>query len=276
MPDPLSLIAASAAIGGAAGKFVEKAWDSGDKWISSYFENHQEQAKQKAATNSLEFLNDLAIRIKTLEETNQVSKERIVESQEQPDFSVILQKALLSAAQTESRDKHQLLSRLVSERIKSKPESLMALASKMAVDAISYTTSNQLKILGLVSNILYISPDQNLSEQQYTGWLEARLGPFIGTEASNLDYIHLESLSCLKFESFITRDLNQSLNGKVKTAFNYDMFKATPLGIYLVDVWENKNMKSTQLTSVGQIIGVLVSDQLTNSTTNMQGWECAN
>ena len=276
MPDPLSLIAAGAAIGGAAGKFVEKAWDSGDKWISSYFENHQEQAKQRAAANSLEFLNDLATRIKTLEETSQVSKERIIESQEQPDFSVILQKALLSAAQTESKDKHQLLSRLVSERIKSKPESLMALASKMAVDAISYTTSNQLRILGLVSNILYISPDQNLSEQQYIGWLNARLGAFIGTEASNLDYIHLESLSCLKFESFITRDLNQSLSEKVKAEFNYEIFKATPLGVYLADVWENKNLKSTQLTSVGQIIGVLVSDQLTNSTTNMQGWECAN
>lgn len=33
MTDPLSLIAVGAAVGGAAGKFVEKAWDSGEKWL---------------------------------------------------------------------------------------------------------------------------------------------------------------------------------------------------------------------------------------------------
>jgi hypothetical protein len=35
MPDPVSMIALGAAIGGAAGKFVEKAWDSGEKWAAS-------------------------------------------------------------------------------------------------------------------------------------------------------------------------------------------------------------------------------------------------
>ncbi len=29
--EPLSIIAIGAAVGGAAGKFVEKAWDSGEK-----------------------------------------------------------------------------------------------------------------------------------------------------------------------------------------------------------------------------------------------------
>ena len=48
MPEPLSLIALGAAIGGGAGKFVEKAWDSGEKWIVSYFANHQEKAREKA------------------------------------------------------------------------------------------------------------------------------------------------------------------------------------------------------------------------------------
>ncbi len=48
MPDPLSLVALGAAIGGGAGKFVEKAWDSGEKWIVSYFANHQEKAREKA------------------------------------------------------------------------------------------------------------------------------------------------------------------------------------------------------------------------------------
>jgi len=43
MVDPTSIII-GAAIGGAAGKFVEKAWNLGEKWISSYFKTtHQKQ-----------------------------------------------------------------------------------------------------------------------------------------------------------------------------------------------------------------------------------------
>ncbi|MGO9147025.1 MAG: hypothetical protein ACLQDF_11710 [Desulfomonilia bacterium] len=48
MPEPISMIAVGAAIGGAAGKFVEKAWDSGEKWLSNYFENHRPKAQDKA------------------------------------------------------------------------------------------------------------------------------------------------------------------------------------------------------------------------------------
>ena len=60
MTDPLSLIALSAAVGRAAGKFVEKAWDSGEKWIASYFANHHGKSQEKAKENSLSFLTDLA------------------------------------------------------------------------------------------------------------------------------------------------------------------------------------------------------------------------
>ena len=146
MTDPLSLLALGAAVGGAAGKFVEKAWDSGEKWIQSYFENHHVKAQEKAKENTLSFLTNLAQRVEMLENGKMVSPEQISSSQEHPDFSVVLQKAMISASQTESKEKHQLLSRLVAERIKAAPESLMALTSKMACDAISYTTSNQLVI----------------------------------------------------------------------------------------------------------------------------------
>jgi hypothetical protein len=43
--EPLSIIAIGAAIGGAAGKFVEKAWDSGEKWIQTYFKNHNKASQ---------------------------------------------------------------------------------------------------------------------------------------------------------------------------------------------------------------------------------------
>ena len=55
--EPLSLVAISAAAGGIAGKFVEKVWDSGEKWIQSYFKDHKQNAQVAATENSLDFLN---------------------------------------------------------------------------------------------------------------------------------------------------------------------------------------------------------------------------
>lgn len=276
MADSLYLIAITSGIGGAIGggasKFVKKAWDSGEKWIASYFNNHQEKAKEKAISNSIAFLNDLAKRISKLEDTNQVSKEQIVAALEQPDFSVTLQKAMLSAAQTENSDKHQLLSRLIAERIKSKPESIMALASKLATEAISFTTPNQLRILGLTDLILHISLP-NIPEQQFTDWLQFALKPFLTVKAGKLDYLHLESLSCLKYNDFLIGDLQKCLNGKLSGTFDYEQFIMTDSGLFLEDIWSKQKLNSVQLTSIGQILGAMIFDQLCKTNTNMTGWE---
>jgi len=273
MPDPVSWIALGAAIGGAAGKFVERAWDSGEKWISSYFANHHEKAKARAKENTISFLNDLAMRIESLEESKRVTVEQISSAQEHPDFSVALQKAMISASQTESKEKHQLLSRLVTERIKATPESLIALASKLACDAISYTNSNQLKTLGLLINLLYVISDQDLTEEQYIEWLQLRINPFMGLQIRVIDLDHLESLSCLNFIPSITHDLKKTLAEKNKGKFNYAIFKVTPLGKFLTDIWENQHLRSTTLTSIGKIIGVMVTDQIAGTATKMDGWE---
>jgi len=74
MSDPLSLVALGAAIGGAAGKFTEKAWDSGQRWLKTYFANHGKKAQLKAKENSLEFLKELAERVKKLEDEHVVNK----------------------------------------------------------------------------------------------------------------------------------------------------------------------------------------------------------
>jgi len=39
--DPVSIAVTSAAIGGVAGKFVEKAWNLGEKWITEYFKSQR-------------------------------------------------------------------------------------------------------------------------------------------------------------------------------------------------------------------------------------------
>ena len=79
MMDPGS-IAMGAAIGGVAAKFVDKAWNQGEKWITDYFKDHEPKAVERAQQNSLEFLNELAKRVKTLEEQGKQQKKVIEDS----------------------------------------------------------------------------------------------------------------------------------------------------------------------------------------------------
>jgi len=277
--EPLSIIAIGAAVGGAAGKFVEKAWDSGEKWIQSYFKDHKEVAQQKATDNTMDFLNELAQKVKQLEDSKQIPKDKIESAQDHPDFSAMLQKALLTSAQTDSKDKHIILARLVSERLKSEPESILALGSKMACDAISYATVNQLLILGLAVNFYGIRPNpfppigvNETNFQEYmNAWLTQRLKPYEKIEFKQIDIIHLESLSCLKVNTFIGRGLNDMFK-KENLVYDFEKMVDIQLREKMKKIW-NDGLQKIDLTTVGQIIGVSVSDLLTNTNTTFDGWE---
>ncbi len=271
MTDPLSLIAMGAAVGGAAGKFVEKAWDSGEKWITSYFADHRPKAIAQAQANSAEFLNELAKRVKSLEDQGTVSKEQIEVAQEHPDFSVALQKAMLTAAQTEDPQKHQLLARTLADRLGAKPEGMRAMASKLALDAIGYMTPAQLKLLGLIADLLYVNPNLPLLPQQYRQWFEARFAPYAVVSFSNLDLLHLESLSCLKHTPIISKDLAAILTQKNSGAFEPSMLES-PLGTHIKALWQ-QGLQAVDLSSVGQLVGVYVSDLLSGGNTSFTGWD---
>src|SRR5438094_9070456 len=105
MTDPLSLIALGAAVGGAAGKFVEKAWDSGEKWLGTYFANHRQKAQETARANAAGFLNNVAHEIDVRSRAGEIPAADLETAQDHPDFSAILQSALLTAAQTDDTDK---------------------------------------------------------------------------------------------------------------------------------------------------------------------------
>ncbi|MBP7233212.1 MAG: hypothetical protein KBA28_14910 [Syntrophaceae bacterium] len=277
--EPISLIALGAAVGGAAGKFVEKAWDSGEKWIQVYFKDHKEVAQQKAKENTIEFLNELVQKIKLLEESKQIPKEKIESAQDHPDFSAMLQKALLTSAQTESKDKHIILARLVSERLKSTPESILALGSKMACDAISYVTVNQLMILGLAVNFYSVRPNPypptGINDTNFQNWLDnwliKRLKPYQSIIFRQIDIVHLESLSCLKVNTFIGRSLNDMFK-KDNLTYDFDKIKDTSLRDSMKNIWSD-GLQKIDLTTVGQIIGVSVSDILSNTNTTFDGWD---
>jgi hypothetical protein len=279
--DPLSIVALSAAVGGATSKFIEKVWDCGEKWILSYMQNHREKALEKAKTNGLSFLNELAERVKKLEKSNAVTKEIIENALDHPDFSVLLQKALLASAQTDNKNKHIILACIVAERLKAEPESTFSLASKMACDAIACANTRQLKILGLLATIFFIRPTgtdvipNEAFDAYYQQWLISRFMPYRGLGVTQLDMMHLESLSCIKWDTIISRDLGTILSDTERSEykFNLDKFKATDIGSEIYKLWKDNKLESATLTSVGTIIGTFVSDILTGTTTTFRGWE---
>ncbi len=278
--EPLSLIALGAAIGGGTGKFVEKAWESGEKWIQSYFKDHKENAQKQASINSLDFLNELAHRVKQLEDEKKVSKEKIDQAQDHPDFSAFLQKALLTSAQTENKDKHKLLARLVSERLSAEPESVFSLASKMACDALSFISVNQILLLGLLTNLYTIRPSPfppvGLTPDNFQDWMDSwitkRLLPYKNLRIGNRDLTHLESLSCLKINHLIGRDLNQ-IYSFVDFKFDFNLLKTGELKENIKKLWNESELQAIDLTTTGEIIGVLSSDMISNTKTSFDGWE---
>src|SRR5438876_199300 len=170
MADPLSLIALGAAVGGAAGKFTEKAWDAGSRWLATFFAGHAETAKKAAQENAAAFLVDLTQRVKVLEEKSSVPRDVISAAQDHPQFSVVLQRAMIAAAQTDDSRKHSILSFLVTQRLANPQETTVAFASKLACDAVAHITACQLEYLGLGVVLDEIRPKVFLDAGPYQQW----------------------------------------------------------------------------------------------------------
>ena len=258
MSDPITIaVLAGAAAGGAAGKFTEIAIESGKNWIGKYFNNHQPKAQEKAEQNGFDFLIELGTRIKALEECNAVTQEKIEKIQEDPDFSAALQKALISSAQTENKEKHQVLAEILSQRLTVESESLVALTSKMALDVVSFLTPHQLNILKLTSLIYSIGPQNTLDPFSYETYLINTFTPYFDIKISSLDLMHLESLSCLKRNPMIGKDLRGILTNKnFGTSLSFGFYETEEYK-KLESIWQRK-LEHIELTSVGTLIAISV------------------
>lgn len=270
MVDPGS-IALGAAIGGATGKFVEKAWDSGERWLAKYFEGHGAEAKANAENNAQQFLRELAARVDAIEQTHAEHSDSIARAQEHPQFSATLHRAMISASLTESRDKHALLAQLVSERLTAEPESLLSLATAMATDAVGSLTRGQLRLLGLAASIGYVqSPYSDVP--QSVAFFQARISQFINVTPTDYDYLNLEAASCAQRSNFGGRNLTRLLNRGCHATVIDDAWESMPIWGRLLHIWNEKELKFLYLTTVGILIGTTVYDNETGHTTDKAVW----
>ena len=278
--DPFSIKIIKVAVGEMSGKLVEKAWDFGKKWLANYFKDHHPKAKEKARENALKFLENLAQRVHQLEEEikdNERIKQQIENALTDPDFSALLKDALITSSRTSNEEKRKILARIVSERLRCQSEGLVALTSTLACEAVKHLTSKQMRFLGATAFVYVLRPNQTPTEispvqfsQWYINWLSNFLSLHLPIESlTQLDFLHLESVSCLKYEPFINRDLKKILTPSTKSIDDWsfqDFVQNNPVGKQLYSLWQN-GMQQTTLTTTGQLIGIYVHDELTKTRT---------
>jgi hypothetical protein len=283
--DPVSIATIAGAAGGVAGKLIGKAWESGEKWLSTYFKDHQPKAQESAQKNALDFLNELSNRVHSIEEGVKNildAKKQIENALEDPDFSALLKDAIIGSSRTPSNEKHQLLARIVSERLLAKQESLVALAGNLACDAIPHLSSKHLRCLGIMTLVYSTRPDPYPPDIQsekfndwWVNWLERMLSPMMSIETMTpIDYTHLVSVSCITYDYIINRDLKKILSPHLNSALKWDADKFLAeftIGKKLLELWRD-SMEHAVPTSVGRLIGIYVRDLLEGTKTKIN-WD---
>ncbi len=283
--DPITIAAIGGVTGGAASKFVDRAWDCGEKWLSAYFQDHRPKAVQAAQANSMEFLKSLARRLDRLEQQSDENAAKINCSLDEPQFAVLLQKALIGSAKAGCAAKREALADLVAQRLLSEHESLFAVTSEIACDAITHCTFNQLGLLAFHTSLTAITPDWlNNAEldaaswwQAGAEWFEVRFNHFCDVKVKRYDVLHLEALSCLSFTSFVRYELTEILEkawaNPHKTLLKDDIM-TLDVGKLITRIWEEEELNCTRLTTVGQLIGVLAADNICeDEPTSFASWQ---
>ena len=271
MPDPISLIALGAVVGGAAGKFTEKAWDSSERWLRERFGSHRVAAQKQARENAAAFVRQLAGRVKKLEDERRLKRHQLDDVASHPQFSALLQRSVLNAAETNERTKHDLLATLVANRMQSPPETTLALASQLASDAITRSTQRQLTLMALQAFIEGVRPKHQMKFSMFKVWLKVTLEPFEDFEFHEIDARHLVAIACATFDPTSQRMLALMLamkgQGKILTKIN-EILADTNLQMQ----WDH-GLAGVELTSVGLIVGALAFDHMTGRDLGPPKWD---
>jgi hypothetical protein len=301
-PDPVTVALLSGAAGGVGGQLVKEAWKAvGSRWLATYFKDHAPKAQEKAQQNVAEFLTGLAVRVNRLADAIGSPPEmqrRLEAGLQDPDFSVVLKGAILSAARSSNRIKHTVLARAVAERLAAAPESTEALASSIAVEAIPRLSAVHLTLLRVAAIVYAIrppglplpdeppegtdgygtSPTERQALTGYPDWLRTALAVVPrGNEVKASDYTHLASSGCLIVERRVWLDIEDVLRPTGRRLLSLaavggygervrDFLGSDGEGRALTSLWED-GLRHVVLAPAGLLIGTAAHDVQSQSET---------
>jgi hypothetical protein len=236
------------------------------------FGSHEAEAQQHARKNAAGFVSEFRIQLEILESKKSVNPEKLAETQKHPQFSALLQQTILNAAQTDSEAKYRLLAKLIALRLASSSENTITLASQLASDAISRSTSGQLKLMALYCFLEDIRPRSTLASSGYRKWIGIHLKPFIDFEFDEHEVWHLVAIACASFAPPSERNLELLLQMKGGLQCLETTFEGIPEVEVLQISW-NLGLVGVHLTSVGSIVGGLALGQINGTDYGMPDWD---
>ena len=268
--DPL-IFAIGASASGTATTVIKTLWGREEKALDPSYKDYHNKSKELAQKNLSKFLDELRVRTNRFEKTfkdDPGARERIKSALADPDFTVLQMNAMIVSTGTSVVEKHQLLARLVADRMLSEKESWKALAIDRACKAVPRLSITQLGVLGILSMIYGAkpaSPGQEVPAEDFhdwwSRWIEEMISPLLPLgETTEIDYTHLVSVSCCTFEFIGYRNLTHILSPSSARGGEWDGDKflvESETGQALSTLWA-AGMQRAFPTSVGRLIGVHV------------------
>jgi len=268
------------AIGGVAGAFATQLAGAAGAWLRERFSGHTELAYQRAHNNSEAFIINLSNRLQNIENSmaeDQSIVSKMGQAMEHPDVAAAIQDALYSAARTNDPQKHDLLSRAITERMLSDHDGVQALATNQALSVIPRLSPIHLDALGLTTLVYSIRPTLDSAippktiARELEFWLASQVSLYLPIDdVSYMDAKHLMSNGCLIFQGNFSNDLKRVLSPDGVDDFEWtsDGFFESELGQKLQSAWGSFGTHC-QLTSVGEIIGIYVHDSKSGRRTEI-------
>lgn len=270
------------ALVGAAGNLIAEVGKKGGEWLAEKYQAHNPEVQRRAKINAENYLDRLAKRVERLEKELPTSQNVIDEALNHPGTSLLMQKALISAAATDNELRHTLLSELIAQRLTAESEDMIALVGSAACDVIGSLSSRQIKLLGIMARLFGIRPDQTMkfeNSDAYNSFLISWWNTFgLFTDdldkTNNLDFLHLDGLSCINYSSISENNLEKLLEIEIGTIkYNIDINKFEKLKWWnnFYYAW-NVGIINSNLTSIGMLIGILFHDSESKTKTTIN-WD---
>jgi hypothetical protein len=279
--DPLQQFLATTAASSAISTVVQQAIVASGHWFHERYGHHSPAVQQQVKANVTSYLEELVSRIHKVEAENDIMKQQVATMMSQLDIAMLMERALLAGAETSDRQRHATLATIVSERLRVETDSLPALTSAIAVDAVAHLSPRHLQILAFTYTVEWMrwpKPEWSVAPALLSTmeleWAALSLKPYEGLEFTARDLNHLESAGCLGARrAFLTPDLNSKLRIATSPDFEYMRFVETPSGARFQAIYEGKELNGTSLTSSGSLIGMYVADQLADRPSDVTRWE---
>ncbi|XXY48540.1 LPO_1073/Vpar_1526 family protein [Sorangium sp. So ce269] len=237
------------------------------------------EAARDTATQRVDELSATFVRIAT---EQQITQEQLGQLAE-PDVQAVLNSAIHAGARRDSKELHELLARLIVQRLQSTEGDVWALALNESVDAAGKLNANQLRLLALA----FMFKHARWCTEPYdwktcNEFLNKTVTPLLEVQSSDGDLLHLEYTGCgtldrlyrPQFDLFVGRRLGSLFKGVPKDPATLTKIidRESRILAQLRKVMTDTKSDTLILTTVGLVLGSIVVEQLSGARVPIEHW----